>query len=104
MEMELKRKDGSLFPAELSFSPEMKSDGGSERTIIIRDITEAKKAEEAIKSAALFPIQNPEPVLRIRRDGTLLFSNPASEPVLAAWRAEGAGSSRHWFERPSRSR
>jgi PAS domain S-box-containing protein len=87
VEMELKRKDGSIFPAELSFSPEMKSGGGSERTIIIRDVTERKKAEEAVRSAALFPTQNPEPVLRIHRDGTLLFSNPAAEPVLKEWRA-----------------
>ena len=85
--MELKRKDGSIFPAELSFSPEMKSGGGSERTIIIRDVTERRKAEEAVRSTALFPTQNPEPVLRIHRDGTLLFSNPAAEPVLKVWRA-----------------
>ncbi len=87
MGMDLKRKDGSIFPAELSFSPEMKSEGGSERTIIIRDVTERRLAEEAIQSAALFPIQNPEPILRIHRDGTLLFSNPAAEPVLKEWRA-----------------
>jgi PAS domain S-box-containing protein len=85
--MDLKRKDGSIFPAELSFSPEMKSEGGSERTIIFRDVTERRLAEEAIQSAALFPIQNPEPILRIHRDGTLLFSNPAAEPVLKEWRA-----------------
>jgi PAS domain S-box-containing protein len=91
MGMDLKRKDGSIFPAELSFSPEMKSEGGSERTIIIRDVTERRLAEEAIQSAALFPIQNPEPVLRIHRDGPLLFSNPAADPVLAQWRAESAG-------------
>jgi len=87
MEMELARKDGSIFPAELSFSPEMKSEGGSERTIIIRDVTGRRQAEEALRSAALFPIQNPEPVLRIHRDGTLLFSNPAAETVLKEWRA-----------------
>ena len=43
VEMDLKRKDGSIFPAEMSFSPEMKSGGGSERTIIIRDVTERRK-------------------------------------------------------------
>jgi PAS domain S-box-containing protein len=86
LELELARKDGSIFPAELSFSPEMKSDGGFERTIIIRDVTERRRAEEAVRSAALFPIQNPEPVLRIHRDGTLLFANPAAGPVLAEWR------------------
>ena len=75
---------------------------GSERTIIIRDITERRQAEEAVQSAALFPIQNPEPVLRIHRDGTLLFSNPAAEPILAEWRAESGNNSRLGFGRPSR--
>ena len=51
VEMELKRKDGSIFPAELSFSPEMKSGGGSERTIIIRDVTERKKSRGSSYSA-----------------------------------------------------
>jgi|GEM_PF-867095 len=88
MEMMLMRKDGSIFPAELSFSPEMKSDGGSEKTIIIRDVTERRQAEETVRSAALFPIQNPQPVLRIHLDGTLLFANHAAETVLKEWRAE----------------
>ena len=87
MDMELARKDGSIFPAELSFSPEMEAEGGSARTIIIRDVTERRQAEEALRSAALFPIQNPDPVLRIHRDGTLLFSNPAAETALQEWRA-----------------
>lgn len=94
--MDLKRKDGSIFPTELSFSPKMKSDGGSERTIIIRDVTERRQAEEALRSAALFPIQNPEPVLRIHRDGTLLFSNPAAGPVLAEWRTAGGKQFPDW--------
>ena len=94
--MELKRKDGSILPAELSFSPEMKSDEGSERTIIIRDVTERRQAEEAVRSAALFPIQNPEPVLRIHRDGTLLFSNPAAGPVLAEWRTASGNQFPDW--------
>ncbi len=94
--MALMRKDGSLFPAELSFSPEMKSDEGSERTIIIRDVTERRQAQEAVQSTALFPIQNPEPVLRIHRDGTLIFSNQAAEPVLAKWRAASGGGIPSW--------
>ncbi len=96
VEMDLKRKDGSIFPAELSFSPEMKSGGGSERTIIIRDVTGRRRVEEAARSAALFPIQNPEPVLRIHRDGTLLFSNPASGRVLAEWRTASGNQLPDW--------
>ena len=35
-----------------------------------------------------FPGQNPHPVLRMRRDGTLVYANAAAAPILAAWRAE----------------
>ena len=94
--MELKRKDGTILPAELSFSPEMRSGAGVTKTIIIRDITERRQAEEAVKSVALFPIQNPEPVLRIHRDGTLLFSNPAAGTVLAQWRAASENQFPDW--------
>jgi PAS domain-containing protein len=94
--MDLKRKDGTILPAELSFSPEMRSGAVATRTIIIRDVTERRQAEEAVKSAALFPIQNPEPVLRIHRDGTLLFSNPASGTVLAQWRAASGNQFPDW--------
>jgi class 3 adenylate cyclase len=32
-----------------------------------------------------FPDENPNPVFRIRADGTLLFANPASEPIVEAF-------------------
>ena len=43
-EMEMSRNDGSIFPAELSVSPEMLSGGDATRTIIIRDISGRKRA------------------------------------------------------------
>jgi PAS domain S-box-containing protein len=46
------------------------------------DITERKVAEEAVKAIALFPAQNPSPVLRVSVAGILLYMNPASEQVL----------------------
>jgi len=56
--------------------------------VTLSDITAIKRAEEAIQSAALFPLENPSPVLRVGRDGTLLFSNRTSEPMLEIWRAD----------------
>ncbi len=53
---------------------------------VINDITARKRAEEAIQSMALFPQQNPAPVLRISRDGVLLFSNQSAKPLLMEWR------------------
>lgn len=49
--MDLKRKDGTILPAELSFSPEMRSGAVATRTIIIRDVTERRRAEAALQES-----------------------------------------------------
>jgi CheY-like chemotaxis protein len=43
------------------------------------------ETEEEIRVLAEFPSQNPNPVLRIGRDGTVLYANDASEPLLRSW-------------------
>ncbi len=54
--------------------------------VTLVDITELRRAEDEIRSAALFPQENPSPVLRIRRDGTILFANRSAERLLSQWR------------------
>ncbi|MFB0526822.1 MAG: PAS domain S-box protein [bacterium] len=49
-EIEARKKDGEVFPAELSVSSR-KIKSGWISTIIMRDITERKKAEEALKES-----------------------------------------------------
>jgi PAS domain S-box-containing protein len=50
------------------------------------DITERKLAEEQIKSLARFPDENPNPVLRVDQEGTVLYANAsADEKLLRAW-------------------
>jgi PAS domain S-box-containing protein len=46
---------------------------------------EHKRAGEEIKYLATFPGENPNPVLRVARDGTLLYANQASRPLLDSW-------------------
>ncbi len=48
-------------------------------------ITERKRAEEEIRSLARFPSENPNPVLRLRPDGLILYANEASALILEKW-------------------
>ncbi len=38
-----------------------------------------------------FPEKNPNPVLRVEKDGTVLYSNMAGEPLLHKWGVGGVG-------------
>jgi PAS domain S-box-containing protein len=50
---------------------------------IFWDITERKRAEEEIRNLAKFPSENPNPVLRIAKDKTVLYANRATEAILS---------------------
>jgi len=52
---------------------------------IVRNISERKLAEEKVTSLAKFPSENPNPVLRVAKNGEILYSNNAALPLLAAW-------------------
>ncbi|MBN1866779.1 PAS domain S-box protein [Candidatus Sumerlaeota bacterium] len=55
---------------------------------IVRDITERRRSEKEIRTLAKFPSENPGPVLRIARDGTLLYVNEAGMRLLPDWRLQ----------------
>jgi signal transduction histidine kinase len=48
-------------------------------------MAERGQAEEQIQKLARFPSENPNPVLRIAADGTVLYANNAGLPLLDAW-------------------
>ena len=67
-----------------------------------KDVAENKRAEEQIESLARFPAENPSPVLRIGRDGTLLYANDASESLLKEWKCRlGQPVPEYWRQRVS---
>jgi len=53
-----------------------------------QDITARKQAEVELESLARFPSENPDPILRIARDGTLLYINPVGLSLLPQWHLE----------------
>ena len=52
------------------------------------DITERMRAEGNVAELARFPSENPNPVLRIDADGTILYANPGSALLLDEWGCE----------------
>jgi PAS domain S-box-containing protein len=79
-----RRKDGTTFPVEVS------SRGAAigDRHVLIsmvRDITKRREAEKTLHEAheravwlARFPEENPNPVVRVSTDGSILYCNPAA--------------------------
>ena len=80
-------RDGICF--DTCMCPVFDAQGKVERlAIFARDITARKHLENELAMHAAFPHQNPNPVLRISRDGLILNANRASEPVLRTWGIE----------------
>ena len=52
---------------------------------ITTDITARKQGEDAVQSVARFPDENPDPILRVTREGTVLYANRTSAPLLRCW-------------------
>ncbi|MDQ1281150.1 MAG: hypothetical protein QG670_2414 [Thermoproteota archaeon] len=46
------------------------------------DSTKLREVEEEIRDISLFPYQNPYPVLRIGKNGTIVYTNPACQSLL----------------------
>lgn len=76
-------KNGPAFWVEMRCVRFMSQSG--ERSAlegIARDITERKSREAQLQSLALFPIENPSPILRLDAEGNILYANPASKTLL----------------------
>jgi diguanylate cyclase (GGDEF)-like protein/PAS domain S-box-containing protein len=52
------------------------------------DLTEQKKVEKAIDILARFPDENPNPVMRVKKDGSLVYANSAGLKLIEIWKKE----------------
>ncbi len=71
------RKDGTVFPLDISLSP-LKTESGLLITAIIRDITERQQVERRLSRLASFPEDNPNPVIELDDTGQVSYMNPAA--------------------------
>jgi PAS domain S-box-containing protein len=98
VELEGLHKSGKVFPIDLTIS-EMEVPGSGRKVFIgiIRDITVDKQIREEIIATAKFPDESPNPVLRISKDGDILYANRSSLLLLKAWdRKIGQKLDDHW--------
>ncbi len=75
-EIDYRRKGGCVFPAETRGTPVRDGDGRPIGFVaLVRDITDRKHAEAEIRRLARFPAENPSPVLRVDREGSVYYAN-----------------------------
>lgn len=85
-ERKMLKKDGAEITLLVASSPSYDDAGKYAGTLAFyTDITERKKLEDEIKSLARFPSENPNPVLRVNRSGTVLYANVAAKTLFHDW-------------------
>jgi PAS domain S-box-containing protein len=98
LQLEFYRRDGSTFWSEDTFSLVRNSKGEPAGILGVgRDITERKRMEEEVRSLARFPSENPNPILRLDSQGTVLSANEASKALLQDWESGiGQAAPKSW--------
>lgn len=81
-------KDDRHLWFQISARPERLDDGQVFWDGLMIDITALKEAERSSQFLAMFPSENPNPVLRIRSDGIILYANPAGKTLLDLWQRD----------------
>ncbi len=85
-ELQMQRADGTPVWISLTVNTIRDITGKVVETrSMVVDITERKRAEEQAEELARFPSENPNPVLRVARDGTVIYANKAAMPLLNSW-------------------
>jgi diguanylate cyclase (GGDEF)-like protein/PAS domain S-box-containing protein len=81
-EINMRRMNGTLFPAQLqSISSDSGERGIDSCRTAVSDISESRRADHA-QHLASFPQLNPNPIIEVDASGVIVFINPAAHKVL----------------------
>jgi PAS domain S-box-containing protein len=86
-----RHKDGSWRWVEGTAHSMLEEPSVAGIVVNYHDVSERKQAEQEIESLANLSRENTGTVLRIGRDGRLLYANAASRPLLREWGSEAGG-------------
>jgi PAS domain S-box-containing protein len=75
-ELLMLRRDGTAFPTEISTSLFKDKNGSDRTTMIIRDITERKRAEDQMRTLSRTVEQSPASIVVTNKDGGIEYVNP----------------------------
>ncbi len=85
-------KHGESIHVEVAATPSRADGRVTEARAIVRDVSESKQLMRQMHELARFPEENPNPVLRIAADGTVMYANKASNCLLQKWDCRPGGS------------
>ncbi|MEI6217643.1 MAG: PAS domain S-box protein, partial [bacterium] len=75
----------ATMAATSTLSTEMASGDEGVSHFVMSDITDRKNLERQAESLARFPAEDPDPVLRVAPNGTLIYENDAAKSILTPW-------------------
>ncbi len=78
------RRDGTAITSFSRWTLDRDANGNPVSILEINtDVTERIQTRQALKLASTLPEENPSPVMRVHRDRTINFANPAAEKLLS---------------------
>ena len=82
-------RDGSELPIEDSAAPIKDLSGNTLGVVMVfHDVMARRQAEQQREMLSKFPDENPHPVLRLSREGIIMYANAASQQVLSEWQCK----------------